>query len=69
MDARNQVTPSDIGKRVTFQFILPNGHVSEVVGMFELFDDGARTYMVRNKHGETVRVPERDVKAGKVVPS
>jgi hypothetical protein len=65
--AKNQVTHSDTGRRVTFQFILPNGHVSEAVGTFEYFDDGAKTYMVRNKHGELVRVPMRDVTHGKIV--
>ena len=63
----NQVSPSDAGRRVTFQFILPNGHVSEAVGMLEFFDDGAATYMVRDKHGELVRVPQRAVKHGKIV--
>ena len=63
----NQVSPSDTGRRVTFQFILPNGHVSEVVGIFEFFDDGAQTFMVRDKHGEMARVPLRAVKHGKIV--
>ena len=29
MEAVNLVTPGDIGKRVTFQFELPNGFLSE----------------------------------------
>jgi len=64
----NQVSSSDTGRRVTFQFILPNGHVSEVVGMLEYFDGGAETFMVRDKHGELARVPQRAVKHGKIVP-
>ena len=48
----NQVTPDDIGKRVTFQFELPNGFLSEAVGVFE--QSGRRppeTYFVRKKDG------------------
>ena len=67
MNQRNQVSSSDVGRRVTFQFILPNGHFSEVVGTFEYFDSGAETYMVRDKHGDLARVPRRAVKAGKIV--
>ena len=51
--------PRDIGKRVTFQFELPNGFLSEVVGVFERYDEGAETYFVRRKTGEVVRVPAR----------
>lgn len=67
MTSQNQVSSADIGKRVTFQFILPNGHNVEAVGVLEYFDDEAATYMVRNKKGEVVRVPERDVRFGKVI--
>lgn len=67
MTDRNKVTGSDTGKRVSFRFILPNGHVSEAVGTLELFDTAAATYMVRRKDGELVRVPARDVTDGKVV--
>ena len=35
--------------------------------VLEFFDDGAATYMVRDKHGELVRVPQRAVKHGKIV--
>ena len=67
MNHPNQVSSSDTGRRVTFQFILPNGHVSEVVGTFEYFDAGAEAYMVRDKHGDLARVCRRAVKAGKIV--
>jgi hypothetical protein len=63
----NQVTPADVGKRVTFQFELPNGFVGEAVGVLEYFDAPAETYMVRRKNGEVVRVPARGVRFGKVV--
>ena len=66
--SRNLVTPADVGRRVSFQFELPNGYVGEAVGILEAFDDGAATYMVRTKDGELVRVPIRGVRFGKVVP-
>ena len=68
MNPNNQVTAADTGKRVSFQFELPNGFTSEVVGTLEYFDEGAATYMVRRKDGELARVPLRGVKFGKVVP-
>jgi hypothetical protein len=64
---QNLVRPTDVGKRVSFQFELPNGYIGEVVGTFELYDEGAETYLVRNRAGELVRVPLRGVRAGKVV--
>ena len=67
--SRNTVTPSDVGKRVSFQFELPNGYVGEALGRLEAYDDGAATYMVRTKDGTLVRVPLRGVRFGKVVPA
>jgi hypothetical protein len=67
MRSQNLVTPGDIGKRVSFQFELPNGYVGEVVGRLERWDDQAATYFVRRKDGEEVRVPARGVRFGKVV--
>jgi hypothetical protein len=64
----NLVTPDDLGKRVSFAFELPNGFQTEVVGVFERWDEGAQTYFVRRKNGEEVRVPARGVRFGKVVP-
>ena len=66
--SQNLVVPEDIGKRVSFQFELPNGFQSEVVGLLEDWDEEAHTYFVRNKDDEIVRVPERGVRFGKVVP-
>jgi hypothetical protein len=67
MRGENLVLPSDLGKRVTFQFELPNGFTSEAVGVFERWDEEAETYFVRKKDGTTVRVPARGVRHGKVI--
>jgi hypothetical protein len=65
----NQVGPEDVGRRVSFQFELPNGFLGEVVGVLEYFDRPAETYMVRRKDGRLARVPARGVRFGKVVES
>jgi len=67
MKGQNLVTPQDLGKRVTFQFELPNGYISEAVGVFERWDEAAATYFVRKKDGNEVRVPARGVRFGKIV--
>jgi hypothetical protein len=67
MSGTNQVTPADRGSRVSFQYELPNGFLSEVVGTFESWDEGARTYVVRRKDGSLANVPERGVRFGKIV--
>jgi hypothetical protein len=67
MEPTNTVTAADVGKRVTFRFILPNGMRKEAVGILEHWDEPARTYMIRNKDGEILRVPARDVQYGKLV--
>jgi hypothetical protein len=64
---QNFVSPDDVGKRVTFQFELPNGFISEAVGTLEMYDRAAETYLVRDRHGELVRVPARGVRFGRVV--
>lgn len=61
------MTPADVGRRVSFQFELPNGYVSEVVGTLESFDENANTFLVRNRNGVVVRVPVHGVYFGKVV--
>jgi hypothetical protein len=68
MKGQNLVTPADLGKRVTFQFELPNGFISEAVGVFERWDEDAQTYFVRKKDGSETRVPARGVMHGKVIP-
>jgi hypothetical protein len=67
VSGRNLVTPQDLGKRVTFQFELPNGFLSEAVGLLERYDEDAETYFVRTKDGNEVRVPVRGIRYGKVV--
>lgn len=67
MAGQNLVTSEDLGKRVSFQFELPNGYLSEAVGVFERWDEAAETYFVRTKDGGEVRVPARGVRFGKVV--
>lgn len=69
MKGQNLVSPSDVGKRVSFQFELPNGYLGEAVGVLEYYDEGAETYMVRKKDDELMRVPARSVRFGKVVDS
>lgn len=62
------MTPEDVGRRVSFQYELPNGYVGEAVGVLEAWDEPAKTYLVRKKSGEIVRVPALGVRFGKVVP-
>ena len=67
MQRQNSVGPRDVGRRVSFQFELPNGYVGEVVGVLEFWDQAANTYLVRNRQGELVRVPALGVRFGKVI--
>ncbi len=66
--AQNFVRPGDVGKRVSFQYELPNGYVSEAVGVLEAWDDAANTYLVRTRDGSLARVPALGVRFGKVLP-
>ena len=63
----DQVRPRDVGRRVSFQYELPNGYVGEVVGTLEAWDEAANTFLVRNRQGELVRVPALGVRFSKVV--
>ena len=67
MSVQNPVTPADVGKRVSFQFELPNGFVGEAVGVLERWDEEAETYFVRKRSGDVARVPARGVRFGKVI--
>jgi hypothetical protein len=67
MRPQNYVRPEDVGKRVSFQFELPNGYVGEALGILEAYDHAAETYLVRNRRDELLRVPARGVRYGKVV--
>ena len=64
MKRENLVTPQDLGKRVSFQFELPNGYLSEAVGVLERWDEEAETYFVRKKDGSELRVPVRGILVG-----
>ena len=64
---QNFVQAGDVGRRVSFQYELPNGYVGEVVGTLEAWDEAANTYLVRNREGNVVRVPALGVRFGKVV--
>jgi hypothetical protein len=66
-DRRNSVTPKDVGKRVSFQYELPNGYVGEAVGILEAWDEPANTFLVRKAKGELVRVPALGVRFSKVI--
>jgi hypothetical protein len=68
MKGTNEVSPDDLGRRVSFQFELPNGYLSEAVGVLERWDEDAETYFVRKRDGSEVRVPRRGVRFGKLVP-
>ena len=63
----NRVTPEHVGSRVTFQYELPNGYVSEVVGILRWFDEAAQTFVVEDRDGRLVRVPARGVRHGRLV--
>ena len=65
--AQNFVRPEDIGRRVSFQYELPNGYVGEAIGILESWDERANTYVVRNRKGEMLRVPALGVRFGKVI--
>jgi len=69
MQPNNQVSPTDLGRRVSFQYELPNGFVGEAVGTLERWDEAAQTYFVRKKDGTEVRVPARGIRYGKIVPT
>ena len=65
--SQNLVEPTDIGKRVSFQWELPYGLFQEAIGVLELYDHASETYVLRDKQDRLVRVPRRDVRFGKVV--
>ena len=67
MRSKNLVTPDHVGRRVTFQYELPNGYLGEVVGTLEWFDEAAATFVVKDREGQLVRVPEKGVRHGKPV--
>jgi len=64
MERRNLVRPEDVGRRVSFQFELPNGYVGEAVGVLEAYDEAAETFLVRTRDGTLARIPARGVRFG-----
>jgi hypothetical protein len=64
---KNAVTPEHVGRRVTFQYELPNGYLSEVVGILKWFDEAAQTFLVEDRHGKLARVPLKGIHHGKIV--
>jgi hypothetical protein len=64
---RNPVTPEHVGRRVSFQYELPNGYLSEVVGILKWFDEAAQTFMVEDRHGRLNRVPAKGVRHSRIV--
>lgn len=67
MEPKNKVTTEHVGQRVTFQYELPNGYLSEVVGVLKWWDEAAQTFVVEDRNGRLVRVPARGVRHGKPV--
>ena len=64
---RNEVGPEHVGRRVSFQYELPNGYVGEVVGYVEWFDEAAQTFVVKARDESLHRVPLKGVRHGRVV--
>jgi hypothetical protein len=64
---RRAVTRRHVGRRVSFQYELPNGWVGEVVGTLAWFDEAADTFVVRDRHDRLHRVPSKGVRFSKVV--
>jgi hypothetical protein len=67
MKGQNNVLPTDVGRRVSFQYELPNGYVGEAVGTLEWFDEAAQTYVVKDRNDKMHRIPMKGVRAGKIV--
>ena len=67
----NLVTPEDLGGRVSFQFELPNGFQSEVVGLLERWDAEAQTYFdpQEGRRGRPRAGPWRAVRQGRARPA
>ncbi|MEU2429548.1 GNAT family N-acetyltransferase [Streptomyces sp. NPDC007861] len=66
-----RITPSDVGKRVSVRRRAEPGGGSETftdtVGVLTSWDDAV--LLITRRTGETVRIPESSLVAGKVVPS
>ncbi|WHM36783.1 GNAT family N-acetyltransferase [Streptomyces sp. BPTC-684] len=66
-----RITPQDQGKRVSVRHLAMTGEWGEkftdTVGVLTSWDAGVLSIVRRN--GETVRIPEREMVAGKVIPA
>ena len=66
-----RVTPADVGKRISVRCLrvgAPKGEkFTDTVGVLTSWDDGV--LLITRRSGDSVRVPESSLVAGKVVPS
>ncbi|MGI5480886.1 GNAT family N-acetyltransferase [Streptomyces lavendofoliae] len=66
-----RITPSDVGKRVSVRRLSDPGagpeKFTDTVGVLTSWDDGV--LLITRRTGETVRMPESSLVAGKVVPA
>ena len=66
-----RISPADVGKRVSARHLAETGVTGEkftdTVGVLTSWDDGV--LLITRKGGESVRIPESALVAGKVVPS
>ncbi|MGW4054749.1 GNAT family N-acetyltransferase [Streptomyces sp. NPDC004779] len=65
-----RVTSADVGKRVSVRYVTDSagggGRFTDAVGVLTSWDGGVLT--ITRKSGETVRIPELRLVAGKIVP-
>ena len=64
------ISPADIGRRVTIRHRLPDGQLTDVVGILESWRQTATTddeLVVRNRRGEPIRVGHPAIVAARVV--
>ncbi|MEU3687239.1 GNAT family N-acetyltransferase [Streptomyces narbonensis] len=65
-----RITSADVGKRVSVRYVTdsagPGGIFTDVVGVLTSWDSGVA--VITRKSGETVRIAETSLVAGKVVP-
>ncbi|CAL9519551.1 hypothetical protein SUDANB58_03818 [Streptomyces sp. enrichment culture] len=66
-----RITAADVGKRVSVRRLTgqdaPGGKFTDTVGVLTSWDDGV--LLITRRSGETVRIPESSLVAGKVVPA
>src|SRR4051794_20359625 len=60
------ITAADVGSRVSVRHTLPEGGMSDAVGVLTTWDDGV--LRVRRKDGRVVEIAEDALVAGKLVP-